>query len=187
MATFNDSDTKVKVRDIMTSPVITSLEQDNIEHVAKLMSTKNIGGVIITDKENNPVGIITERDIVKRVTAKNLVPKEVKAKDVMSSPVVTVNPDVDINEVARKMSKLDIRRLAVMNKGKLEGIVASKDIVAVMPGIIEIIAEKARINSRNAQRRGSLLVGYCNRCGCWSDTLKDYDGNFLCEECVLDM
>jgi CBS domain-containing protein len=187
MASLDEVETRVLVKDIMSSPATTALEEDNVEKVAKLMSAKSIGSVVITDRKGSPVGIITERDIVRRVTAKNLVPRNVKAKEVMSTPLAVVTPYTEVNEAARKMSKLDIRRLGVMDKGRLVGIISSKDIVALMPELMEIMTEKARITATPSPTRGSLLVGYCNNCEQWSDTLRDVDGKFLCEECRIEL
>lgn len=187
MASLDEVETRVLVKDIMSSPVTTALEEDNVEKVAKLMNAKGIGSVVITDRKGSPVGIITERDIVRRVTAKNLVPRNVKAKEVMSTPLAVVTPYTEVNEAARKMSKLDIRRLGVMDKGRLVGIISSKDIVALMPELMEIMTEKARITATPSPIRGSLLVGYCSNCEQWSDTLKDVDGKFLCEECRIEL
>ena len=187
MASLDDVETRVLVKDIMSTPVTTALEEDNVEKVAKLMNAKSIGSVVITDRKGSPVGIITERDIVRRVTAKNLVPRNVKAKEVMSTPLAVVTPYTEVNEAARKMSKLDIRRLGVMDKGRLVGIISSKDIVALMPELMEIMTEKARITATPSPVRGSLLVGYCSNCEQWSDTLRDVDGKFLCEECRIEL
>jgi len=187
MASLDEVETRVLVKDIMSTPVTTALEEDNVEKVAKLMNAKSIGSVVITDRKGSPVGIITERDIVRRVTAKNLVPRNVKAKEVMSTPLAVVTPYTEVNEAARKMSKLDIRRLGVMDKGRLVGIISSKDIVALMPELMEIMTEKARITATPSPIRGSLLVGYCSNCEQWSDTLRDVDGKFLCEECRIEL
>jgi len=187
MASLDEVETRVLVKDIMSSPATTALEEDNMEKVAKLMNAKSIGSVVITDRKGSPVGIITERDIVRRVTAKNLVPRNVKAKEVMSTPFAVVSPYTEVNEAARKMSKLDIRRLGVMDKGRLVGIISSKDIVALMPELMEIMTEKARITATPSPIRGSLLVGYCSNCEQWSDTLRDVDGKFLCEECRIEL
>lgn len=187
MASLDEVETRVLVKDIMSTPVTTALEEDNVEKVAKLMNAKSIGSVVITDRKGSPVGIITERDIVRRVTAKNLVPRNVKAKEVMSTPLAVVTPYTEVNEAARKMSKLDIRRLGVMDKGRLVGIISSKDIVALMPELMEIMTEKARITATPSLVRGSLLVGYCSNCEQWSDTLRDVDGKFLCEECRIEL
>jgi len=178
--------TAVLVKEIMTSPVVTVSENDTIELVAKLMDIHDLGSIIVTDSRGNPVGIITERDIVKRVAAKNLLPNKVKAGKVMSSPLIVIGPEADINDAAKKMSRHGIRRLVVMDHGKMVGIVSSKDIVAITPALIEIIAEKARITQGPPIPNGFVSTGYCNRCRQWSENLMEVDGSFLCEECRIE-
>ena len=178
--------TAVLVKDIMVHPVVMVLENDNIETVSKIMDTRDIGSIIVTDNKRNPVGIITEKDIVKRVTAKNLLPRKVKAEAIMSSPLVMIEPDADINEAAKKMSKRGIRRLVVMDGKKMVGILSSKDIVSITPALIEIIIEKARITQRLSTSSGFISTGYCDRCRQWSESLIEVDGRFLCEECRIE-
>ncbi|MEM2690936.1 MAG: CBS domain-containing protein, partial [Candidatus Bathyarchaeia archaeon] len=132
-----------------------------------------------------------------RVLAKNLKPDSVKARDVMTSPLITVEPGETINEAARKMSRLNIRRLGVVYKGELVGLISSKDILAVMPELIETIYEKALIEGENmaqatseeetSEEEEAALSGYCDRCGGWSDNLKEVDGAFLCEDCRAEL
>lgn len=187
MAGLDDVGTVIPVREVMSSPVVTVLEKDNAELVAKLMSAHKLGSVIVTDNKGNPVGIITERDMVKRVVAKNLFPSEIKAGKIMSKPLVTVDPQTSIGEAARKMNTLIIRRLAVMDRGKLVGIVSSKDILAVTPELTEIITEKVMIAQNPPVEEGPLLAGYCDNCRQWSDSLKEVEGSFLCDDCQAEL
>jgi len=138
---------KMLVKDVMSSPVITVNEDSTVKEVAKLMAKHNIGCVIVTKDKEKPIGIITEHDLVTRVMSKDLRPSEVKSKDVMSSPLITIESEKTIMEAARIMSKRNIRRLGVMYKGRLEGIIAGKDILAITPELIEIIEERARIET----------------------------------------
>ncbi|MEM2263211.1 MAG: CBS domain-containing protein [Candidatus Bathyarchaeia archaeon] len=187
---------KMLVRDVMSSPVITVDEEATAVRVAELMEKHELGCIIVTNKEGKPIGIITERDLVIRVLAKNLKPDAVKAKDVMTSPLITIEPDETINEAARKMSRLNIRRLGVVYKGELVGLISSKDILAVMPELIETIQEKALIEGESmtqtipeeeTSEEETTLSGYCDQCGGWSDNLKDVDGSFLCEDCRAEL
>jgi CBS domain-containing protein len=131
----------------MSSPVVTTSEGASANSVAKLMEENDLGCVIVTNKDGKPIGIITERDLVIRVLAKNLQPAAVKARDIMTAPLATIEPDATISDAARRMSRLDIRRLGVVYKGELVGVVSSKDILGVMPELIEIMLEKTRIES----------------------------------------
>lgn len=186
---------RMLVRDVMSSPVITVDEEAPANRVAELMEKHELGCIIVVNKEGKPIGIITERDLVARVLAKNLKPDMVKAKDVMTTPLITIEPDETINEAARKMSRLNIRRLGVVYKGELVGLISSKDILAVMPELIETIYEKALIEGENMTQtipeetteEEASLSGYCDRCGGWSDNLKEVDGAFLCEDCRAEL
>lgn len=183
--------TRMLVKDIMSSPVITIDENTSVNRAAQLMEKHNLGCIIVTSKKGEkPLGIITERDLVTRVLAKNAKPSKLTAKEVMTSPLITVKPDETLSEAARRMSRLNIRRMGVVYKGNLVGVVSSKDILAITPELIEIIQERARIEGENALREAPEyppLAGYCDHCGQWSDTLKEADGRFLCEECRLEL
>ncbi|MEM0253728.1 MAG: CBS domain-containing protein [Candidatus Bathyarchaeia archaeon] len=182
---------RLLVKDVMSSPVITVEEETTVNVIAELMDKHGLGCIIVTGKDGKPIGIITERDLVSRVLAKNVRPDSIKAKDVMTAPLITIEPDATINEAAKKMSKLNIRRLGVMYKGELIGLISSKDIVNVMPELIETIEERAMIEGENLAQvsisEGSSLAGYCDRCRMWSDNLKEVNGEFICEECRIEL
>jgi len=176
--------TTVAVKYVMTSPVVTAKGKEPVTKVAMIMDKHDIGSVIIVDDKDRPAGILTERDIVKRVVAKKRDAKEVKAEEAMSKPLVTIEPEVDIKEAARLMSVRDVKRLGVMYKGKLVGIVSSKDILAVTPELLEVLMEKVRITERPVMPLGGqAVVGYCELCGQWSDSLEEVNGKTICEDC----
>lgn len=179
------------VKDTMSSPVVTTDENAPTDKIAKLMDENTLGCVIVTDKDGKPLGIITERDLVIRVLSKNLQPAKVKAKDIMTSPLATIEPEATISEAARRMSRLDIRRLGVIYKGDLVGLVSSKDILGVMPELIEIMQEKSRIENAGAAEEAAEeenpLSGYCDHCGVYSEGLRDENGQLLCEDCRIEV
>jgi CBS domain-containing protein len=182
---------RMLVKDVMSSPVVTIEEEAPVNKVAELMEKDNLGCIIVTNSKGRPLGIITERDLVVRVLAKNAKPDSVKAKDVMTSPLITVEPDETINEAARRMSRLNIRRLGVVYKGQLIGLISSKDILAVVPELIETIQERALMEGENraqeAEGESTPFTGYCDRCGGWSDSLKEVNGEFICEDCRVEL
>ena len=181
--------TRMLVKDAMSSPVVTTTEDTPTNIIAKLMDENNLGCVIVTNKDGKPLGIITERDLVVRVLTKNLQPAAVKAKDIMTAPLATIEPEATISDAARRMSRLDIRRLGVIYKGDLVGVISSKDILGVMPELIEIMQEKSRIeNAGNSEEiEETPLSGYCDRCGGYSEDLKDKNGQYLCEDCRVEV
>jgi len=180
---------KMLVRDIMSSPVIAMGEDAPANRVAELMDKHDLGCIIVTNKEGKPLGIITERDLVVRVLAKNAKPDTLKANEVMTSPLITIEPDATISDAARKMSKLDIRRLGVIYKKQITGLLSSKDILGVMPELIEVIQERAHIENENAEKEETTAppAGYCDHCGTWSDDLKQHNDEFLCEDCRVEL
>jgi CBS domain-containing protein len=181
--------TKMLVKDIMSSPVVTLNENEASNKAAVVMDKNDLGSVIVTNKAGKSIGIITERDLVIRVLAKNLKPDTVKAKEIMTTPLVTIEPDATITEAARQMNRLDIRRLGVIYKGNLVGIISSKDILGVMPELIETIQEKSRIEdvNRTEETEETPVSGYCDRCNIYSDSLKERNGQNICDECRIEL
>jgi len=179
------------VKDVMTSPVITINENGTVHEASQLMDKNEVGCIIVTNKEGRPVGIITERDLITRVLAKNTLPSKVNAKKAMTSPLLTIDPDETLQEAARKMSRLNVRRLGVIYKGSLVGLISSKDILAVTPELLEIIQERAKIEKEPVPEEEAPeprpLAGYCDHCSRWSDALKEIDGQLLCEECQIEL
>lgn len=173
------------VKDVMSSPVITVDGDATVKEVAKLMEAQRLGCIIVTDRDNRPIGIITERDLVGRVLAKNKPPSKLTAKSVMTTPLVTIGPGETLANAARQMSRLNLRRLGVFYKGDLVGIISSKDVLAVTPELIDTIQEKARIEGGNSEDllESPPSAGHCDRCSQWSSRLKEVEGEFLCEEC----
>jgi CBS domain-containing protein len=181
--------TKMMVRDVMSSPVVTIDEDEAVNKAASNMDMHDLGAVIVQNKAGKSIGIITERDIVIRVVAKNLKPDTVKAKEIMTTPLVTIEPEASISDAARRMNRLDIRRLGVIYKGNLVGIISSKDVLGVMPELLEIIQERSRIEgeARAEETEEAPLSGYCDRCNTYSDTLKERNGQNICDECRIEL
>jgi CBS domain-containing protein len=115
------------VKDIMTKEVVTIDAEKSVIEAAQLMSERGLGCLIVVDKML-PVGIITERDIVRRIVAKRN-STDTNISEVMTKTLITVNPETSLKEAARVMSTNQIRRLPVLKDDKLVGIVVSSDFV----------------------------------------------------------
>jgi CBS domain-containing protein len=116
------------VEDIMSSPVITVDGETTVRDAALLMREKGIGSVVVVER-GRPPGIVTERDLLERVVAPCRDPCEVRVKEVMSSPLITIESDESILEAMRRMRERGIRRLIVMEGGEMVGVVSSRDIM----------------------------------------------------------
>ena len=178
--------TEVKVEEVMSSPVVTIKDTDSVLSASKLMKKNEIGCVVVVDKKGKPVGLMTERDVVRRVAALDLLPSKVIAGKAMTKPPATIDSAIDVTEAAKKMRSLKIRRLVVLQGGELKGIITSNDIVDITPALIDVMAEKSQIAPIRPTKETAALNGYCDRCGSWADELKSHDGQFLCDECLAD-
>jgi CBS domain-containing protein len=115
------------IKDIMTKNVISVGADDSVFEAAEVMSSKQVSCLVIMDGEL-PIGIVTERDFVRRVVAKKL-PLDKKVSEIMSKSLITIDPDASIKEAARLMSSNKIRRLPVVKQNRLVGIVVAADFV----------------------------------------------------------
>lgn len=173
---------KMMVREAMSSPVFAVEEGSDITEIAKLMREQKLGAIVVNNAQGQPVGIVTERDIVLRVVADGKSPKGVTADEVMSSPLRVVKAETPIVDAMKMMDKLNIRRLGVTYKGQLVGIISHKDIIRIIPTIMEIMRENSKINGA-PEGFSPSTVGYCDRCEAYSTNLRGIDGEFLCEDC----
>jgi CBS domain-containing protein len=175
--------TRVLVRDIMNSPVVSATPNDNVRDIAKKMKEEKIGSIVIMDKDK-PVGIVTDWDIVSHGLVKDVKPSMIKAKDVMQD-IHTIESEESITEAARQLRKHNIKRLGVVYKKRLAGIISSSDVIAVTPDLVDVVSEKAAIirGELGITRPAGNVSGYCDECGEWSDLLQHDEGTFICEVC----
>lgn len=115
------------IRDIMTKKVITIDECSTALDAAKLMAEKGISSLIVLN-EGNPVGIVTERDFVKKICIKEVQISKVKIKDIMSKLRTFADPETPIEVAVQRMVNHKIRRLPILENGKLVGIITVTDL-----------------------------------------------------------
>jgi len=116
------------VQDVMTKNVITIDSSAPVRKVAELVDKYDIGCLIVMNGEE-PVGIITERDMIKRVLLQFRDPRITRVSDIMSTPVIASSPETDIREALRLMTERRIKKLPVVQDGQLLGLVSLTDIV----------------------------------------------------------
>ena len=125
----------LEVGDVMTPNVITEDEETLVTKLSKDMELAGIGSVVIT-KEGKPVGIVTDRDIALKIFASKRNPSEVKAKEIMSSPLITIELDVSLEKACEFMADRGIRRLPVIEDDKLVGIISFRNILTRSPACV---------------------------------------------------
>lgn len=179
-------ETGIKVGDIMTRNFIFVSPQTDLRECAKTMVKKRVGSLVI--QENNVLkGILTEKDIVWVVvkkTKKDL--QDILVKDIMKRKVITIKPSADITEALDRLKKKKIRRLPVVENGKLIGLLTEKDILKIDPGLFQMIAQTIKIREETEKIHRKVQSfrkqGICEECGEFEILLKD--GNqMICEEC----
>jgi CBS domain-containing protein len=136
----------MQLREIMTAGVVTAEEGEQVLKVARLMRDRGVGSVVICDPEGGPAAMMTDRDVAVRVAADDLSLSEPAGRHA-SRPLITGEPDMDLEEAAALMVQHHVRRLPVVEGGDLIGIVTLDDI-AVRTGNLEV-----------AQRMTAEVVG----------------------------
>ena len=121
----------------MSSPVVTILPRKTVLDAAKLLTMKDIESLIVAWGDET-VGVITEKDIVRRVVAKEL-PYSTKIADIMSTPVITINVRKTGEEAMRLMHEEGVKRLPVVERGKIVGIITATDLVNSLYDMEKII------------------------------------------------
>ena len=124
------------ISDIMTREVVTVAADASVAEVARVMGSKRISCVVVI-RPGEPAGILTEKDLIRRVVMLQKNPAETRVADVMSSPITSVPPDYSVLGVSRKMDALHLHRLVVIEDGKLCGIVTQTDIMRAVRAELE--------------------------------------------------
>ena len=126
----------MQLREIMTAGVVTADEQAEVREVARMMRDRRVGSVVICDPEGGPAAMITDRDVAVRVAADDLA-LSAPVGPHASRPLITGEPEMDLEEAAALMVQHRVRRLPVVEGGALAGIVTLADI-AVRTGNLEV-------------------------------------------------
>lgn len=118
---------KITVRDVMSKAVISVDSKINVNEAAKMMEDTKVGAIIVMEN-NNPVGIVTDRDFAIKVVA-HAYPITTSIKQIMSSPLITVNSDESVWIVSDLMRTRRVRKLPVVDNDEVVGIITSTDLV----------------------------------------------------------
>jgi CBS domain-containing protein len=123
-----------RVRDVVKGQPVTCAPDTSATEVARLMSRHGLGSVVVTDADGRPSGIVTDRDLRRKVIAEARDPETTSARQIMSAPVVTIAPDAFAFEALLEMTRRDIHHLPLVESGRLVGVVASDDLLFARTG-----------------------------------------------------
>ena len=133
------------VRDIMAKNIKTVKPDDTVHAAVLKMNKFDIGSVIVVSS-GRPVGIITETNVMQRIVEPRMDPVTVWTKDIMSSPLTTIDENAAVEEAAKIMATKKINRLPVIKGNKLVGLISSSDIVKASPTQLGILDELLRVS-----------------------------------------
>ena len=124
----------ILVRDLMRKNPYTVAESSSIQDTARIINEKKVSSLVILDKDNNPVGLVTERDLVRKVCINDLPTNRVSNKEIMSSPLITIGSESSATDATDLMLKNNVRHLLVIDNESKDsnqpiGIITPLDLV----------------------------------------------------------
>lgn len=177
---------KIAVGDVMTHNFIAVDPETNLLRCAKDMVRNNINSLIIIERRVLK-GIITSKDIMWAITKKpGLDLRKINAMDVATKKVAVIKPSADIGQAFEKMRKLGFRRLPVLSRGEVIGVITFHDILRIEPSLYREIGELVNLREEERKIRETETnwptEGTCENCGEFKELLKVHD-RLLCPDC----
>ncbi len=148
----------LKLKDVMVEDVITVEEKATAKKAVELMNKQEIGCLIVV-KRGKPAGIVTERDMLKRILLESKDPEKIKVSEIMSKPLVVGKPQMDIEDAVKLMFKRNIKKLPVADNDHLVGLVTLTDLVRSE----QIIKMLKKLPHKETPKRMKKVVDYFNR------------------------
>jgi CBS domain-containing protein len=149
----------LKVENIIVEDVVTVEADEVATKAVELMNKHEIGCLIVT-KQGKPIGIVTERDLLKRVLAKSKKPAKLKIWQIMSAPLIFGELNMDVEDTIKFMLKMKIKKLPIVKSGKLLGLVTLTDIVRFQPQIVSILKKLSALGLPSPPRRLQKVIDY---------------------------
>ena len=129
----------VKVKDVMDTKVYAIDEKATVEDAIRQMIQKNVWSLVV-ERNKLPAGVVTERDVIRRCLGKGLVPSKTPVGNIASSPLKTIGPEEAKREAMDKMAAKDIRRLFVVENGKITGRITQTELFQSTLSVMEILS-----------------------------------------------
>ncbi|MGB2840950.1 MAG: CBS domain-containing protein [Halobacteriota archaeon] len=184
-------ETDIPLRDVMVQEVVKGAMNLNVMEAAKLMRKHDVDNIVVLNN-GEPVGIVTEWDIISKLVSKDIKPSTVKLKDIMTTPLITASTNDRLSDIVQKMAAERIRRIPVIDSGELVGVVADVTVISVSSEMNSIMAELIEINGRGETfgtecEGDGMEQGICEKCGSFSYFMEIHGGLMVCESCKEEM
>jgi len=176
---------ELSVGDAMTRGVIYVSPKESVQRLAEVMKKNDIESVIVIDKGKG-VGIVTDTDIIVKIVAEGKDPNSVAVKDIMTSPLITITPEKDIDDATKVMQENDVKRLIVTQNNNIIGILTVFDLLTVEPAVHTLIKEHAEWDIADLPSPEGTISGICEVCSNYSENMLNVNGRLLCEDCAKE-
>jgi CBS domain-containing protein len=133
------------VSQVMRTKLETVNQSSTAQEAAKRMRDKRVSSLVVIDKKEAPIGIVTERDLVRQVCSKDINSNTIIIHHIMSSPVVTIDVNASIEEAAEKMIQKKVRHLLIVDEKRLNGIISPSDFITYLRENLNMDDVNARI------------------------------------------
>lgn len=143
----------MKVKDVMTSPAINIHPEESVEVAARTLAHYNIGILPVCGDDGSLCGLVTDRDLVTRCIASNRSPGATTVREIMTGQVMTAQPDMEAGVAAHLMGRQQIRRLPVVENGKLCGMVTLGDLANREESVMDAADALTEITSNISDRK----------------------------------
>lgn len=184
---FSEALVGLRAKELMESPYLSIKNSITILDAVKEMNKFNSEYLLVEDSKGAPVGVLTHRLIVRLLPLNNLDLSNVKLNDVSLEPLFHVKSDTKVLDVIKIMASKKAVVLAVNYKGKIEGVITLHKIMSLVPNIIEDIIERNKFEKEPLFKPEATVMGYCDRCGVWSEQLTYVEGAYYCIDCLTDI
>lgn len=176
-------ETTVTVKEMMSRPALI-IEHNKTARAGAMLMKKNRKGFLVVTKKNVPIGVLSDSDLINKVIVKKRDASKTKVKDIMATPLITIEPDADVMVAIEKMKKSNIHRLPVVKKGKPVGVLSLTDIARASPDMYYLLEYRQEMKRSPVEIRERHTSGICESCANYSERLThSVDGRWLCESC----
>ena len=132
-------ETEYKVGEFMNRDLVQVTPETPVKRCAEVMAAERVSSALVTEKKR-VLGIVTEKDLARKIVAKGLNAEEILAKDIMTTNVVTITPDTSLYDAMVLIDKKKIKHLPVVDKNAVVGIITAMEILRIQPSYMEILA-----------------------------------------------
>lgn len=184
---FKEALVNVKAKELMESPYLSVIEDTKFIDAIKEMNKFKSEYLIVEDVKGVPKGLLTIKTITRLLAEKGKSILEQYLKSIVLEPIISVKSDASFLDVIKIMSTKNLSVIAVIHKGKIMGIITLHKVFSIVPSVIEDLMEQSKFEREPLFKPEATVVGYCDRCGVWTEKLTYVEGSYYCIDCLTDI